>query len=116
METSTAKRINIRKLIIILVPILLTFPLYYQEFIFVRVAALAEVIGIGFMVYLVNFCRNSYGKLSKFLSHKFWIPISKMELTIFMVAAVVQRENLENSMNPIEVNGILHFVSRNCTI
>ncbi|KAL7013144.1 hypothetical protein ACKWTF_015215 [Chironomus riparius] len=69
-----------------------------------------DIISIYSLLNLINSCHHSDGKFKKILSSKFWTPISKMSLSIYLMSAYIQFTIYERQLEPLEVKNELHFI------
>ena len=73
--------------------------------------SIMDIISLYCLLILVNSCHHSDGFFKNFLSSKFWTPISKMSLSIYLISAYIQFGINERQLEPLEVKNELHFVS-----
>jgi len=74
--------------------------------------ALTNVAIVMVWILIIYALKYSTGCLNKILILKCWLPISKMQLSIYLIGASTQRMLLKGQLHPLEVKSIFHFVSK----
>ncbi|KAL7015280.1 hypothetical protein ACKWTF_016377 [Chironomus riparius] len=77
---------------------------------FVKLIAAADVFIIIFIFLIFYLIHHNDWTFKKFLSHKFWEPISKMGLTIYLITSYFLFTIHEREVEPIEVKNELEFL------
>ena len=76
-----------------------------------EMVSIADIILIENLILLMIFCHHSKWRVKDFFSHRFWNPISKLGLTIYLITGYYLFTIYERETEPLEVENELHFVS-----
>ena len=78
---------------------------------YLQLLAVGESIVMILIFIILYLIHHNDWTVKKFLSHKFWEPISKMGLTIYLTTSYFLFTIHERVVEPIEVKNELQFVS-----
>ncbi|KAL7013088.1 hypothetical protein ACKWTF_015187 [Chironomus riparius] len=77
-----------------------------------HITAILDIIVCLFIMIGINFLFfNNNGSAKKFLSNRFWSPIAKIGLSIYLISGHIQNNLRTYQMEPLEVDSFFQFVS-----
>ena len=76
-----------------------------------QIAATLDITADLLLMIALNFLYFNNGKVKKILSHKFWSPIFKMGLSIYLISGYILNETRMYQMETLEVTNFTYFVS-----
>ena len=83
-----------------------------------QILSIPELISTGdltliLVVILTIYCAHqSDWKIKKILAYKFWTPISKMGLSIYLVTGYFIYTQHQRLVQPLDIENVFHFVSK----
>ncbi|KAL7013089.1 hypothetical protein ACKWTF_015187 [Chironomus riparius] len=76
-----------------------------------HITAILDIIVCLFIMIGINFLFfNNNGSAKKFLSNRFWSPIAKIGLSIYLISGHIQNNLRTYQMEPLEVDSFFQFV------
>ncbi|KAL7013082.1 hypothetical protein ACKWTF_015183 [Chironomus riparius] len=94
--------------VLIISEVFISFSLFFWKE--PRLAAAGDTLTIACFILFLYAIHFDNRKFKKFLSHKFWMLISKMSLSVYLMSSYVQYGIHRRQMEPIEVDGVMQFV------